>query len=75
MLQVLAAALFSMVAMCGLGLVAGTLFANRDRILGALADRGDVSDPGFAWVARVRRVSRPSPALSRTRSQLVRVAA
>ena len=75
MLQLLAAALFSLIACAGLGLVVGTLTSNRDRILGALLNRGEALDPGFVWVARVKRVSRPAPALSRSRQQPMRAAA
>jgi hypothetical protein len=75
MLQFLVAALFSLIMFGGLSLVVGTLLTNRDRIVDALANRGEAVDPGFVWVARVKRVSRPAPALSRSRPQLVRAAA
>jgi hypothetical protein len=47
--------------------LAATLHENRSAILGALAAPHEGVDPGYIWVARVRRVSRPAPALSRFR--------
>ena len=75
MLQLFAASIFSLIAIAGLGFIIGMFASNRDAILDALANRGVEPDPGFIWVARVRRVSRPSPSLARNRPQLQRVAA
>jgi hypothetical protein len=75
MLQVLAAALFTLLALGGVAFIVGTLLVNSPAILAALANRGEAVDPSFVWVARVKRSSRPAPALSRTRPQLVRAAA
>ncbi|MBV9840351.1 MAG: hypothetical protein JOY99_02250 [Sphingomonadaceae bacterium] len=72
MLQLFAASIFSLLALGALGFIAGMLAANRDAIVGALANRGVEPDPGFIWVARVRRVSRPSPSLARNRPQPLR---
>ena len=75
MVQLLAAALFSLIALGGLAFLVGTLTANRSAIIGALANRGEAPDAGFVWVARIKRVSRPTPALARMRPQAMRVAA
>ena len=75
MLQVLAVALFSLIAFGGLALIVGTLGGNRDKIMAALANNGDVADAGYVWVVRIRRSSRPAPALARSRPQMLRVAA
>jgi hypothetical protein len=65
MLHLLAASVFSLLAVGAFGFVAGMLFANRDAVVGALINRGAKVDPGFVWVARVRRVSRSAPSLAR----------
>ena len=69
MLQLFAASIFSLIALGALGFLVVMLLTNSDVILGALANRGVEPEPGFVWVARVRRVSRPSPSLARNRQQ------
>ena len=75
MLQLFAASIFALIAIGSFGLILGMLAGNRDAIVAALANRGAEPDPGFIWVARVRRVSRPSPSLARNRPQALREAA
>ena len=66
-MHIVAALIFTVITLGAVGLIAHMLLAHKDRIATALEAPSLGVDAGYAWVARVRRVARPVPTVSRFR--------